>query len=75
MKKIITALSVIILMGILFLPVSGKASSSTIPEGYTPIYTIADLYGINNDMSGKYILMNDIDMSETLGGEWDSGTG
>lgn len=52
------------------------AASSDIPNGYTPIYTIEDLYGINNDLEGKYILMNDIDMSETApGGDWDSGNG
>ncbi len=47
-----------------------------IPKGYKPIYTIADLYAINNDMEGNYILMADIDMSETApGGEWDFGYG
>ena len=38
---------------------------------YKQIKTIADLYAINNDLSGKYILMNDIDMSATDGGDWD----
>ena len=48
----------------------------TVPEGYTGIYTINDLYAVRNDLSGNYILMNDIDMSETApGGEWDSGNG
>ncbi|MDE6087587.1 MAG: hypothetical protein K2G25_04305 [Oscillospiraceae bacterium] len=47
-----------------------------VPEGYTPIYTIDDLYGIRNDLSGNYILMNDIDLSATApGGDWDSGNG
>ncbi len=47
-----------------------------VPDGYTGIYTIADLYGIRNNMSGNYILMNDIDLSETApGGDWDSGNG
>ena len=75
MKKLIIALSVIILTGILFVPVSVKANGTDVPDGYTPIYTIGDLYGINSNMSGKYILMNDIDMSETYGGEWDTGHG
>ena len=35
-----------------------------IPEGYTPIYTAEDLNNIRNNLSGKYILMNDIDLSE-----------
>ena len=34
-----------------------------VPEGYTPIYTAEDLYNIRNDLAGKYILMNDIDLS------------
>lgn len=48
-----------------------------IPEGYTPIYDIADLYAIRNDTDGKYILMNDIDMTEDTseGGDYDCGMG
>lgn len=47
-----------------------------IPYGYTPIYDIADLNAINNNLSGNYILMNDIDLSETApGGQWDTGNG
>lgn len=48
-----------------------------IPEGYTAIYDIADLYAIRNDRSGKYILMNDIDMTTDTseGGDYDCGTG
>ncbi len=48
-----------------------------IPEGYTPVYDIADLYAIRNDPEGSYILMNDIDMSEdtSQGGDYDCGTG
>ena len=44
---------------------------------YTQITSIADLVGINNDPEGKYILMNDIDMSEVTaeGGDWDGGCG
>lgn len=56
---------------------SSAGSSTEIPEGYTPIYTIADLAGINSDTSGNYILMNDIDMTEETspGGSWDTGHG
>lgn len=52
-------------------------SSIEVPEGYTPVYTIADLAGINSNPSGKYILMNDIDMTEETspGGSWDTGHG
>ena len=48
-----------------------------IPEGYIPIYTIADLVGINSNPSGNYILMNDIDMTKETspGGSWDTGHG
>ena len=34
-----------------------------VPEGYTPIYTAEDLNNIRNNLSGKYVLMNDIDLS------------
>lgn len=47
-----------------------------VPEGYTPIRSVDDLYGINNNPEGNYILMNDIDLSQTApGGEWDFGNG
>lgn len=50
--------------------------AESVPSGYIPIYTIDDLYGINDNLSGNYILMNDIDLSETVpGGAWDSGSG
>ncbi len=53
------------------------AEEETVPEGYTPIRTIDDLYGINEDPSGKYILMTDLDISEETkkGGSWDTGHG
>lgn len=38
-------------------------ASDEIPEGYTPIYTAEDLNNIRSNLSGKYILMNDIDIS------------
>ncbi len=38
-------------------------ASDEIPEGYTPIYTAEDLNNIRNNLSGSYILMNDIDLS------------
>lgn len=34
-----------------------------IPDGYTPIYFDVDLYNIRDDLSGQYILMNDITLS------------
>jgi hypothetical protein len=38
--------------------------STVVPSGYTPITTVDELYNmINTNTGGKYILMNDIDMS------------
>ena len=49
---------------------------TSIPEGYTPVYAIEDLYAIRNYPAANYILMNDIDISETApGGDWDDGRG
>jgi hypothetical protein len=35
-----------------------------------PIYTAEDLYNIRNNLSGSYVLMNDIDLSTFNGGDW-----
>ena len=40
-------------------------------SSYKKIKTIADLYAINSGLDDKYILMNDIDMSSTDGGDYD----
>lgn len=40
-----------------------RITPDSIPTGYTAIYTAEDLNNIRNNMSGKYILMNDIDLS------------
>ena len=77
-KKFELTLFCMLIMGVCCL--TGKtvctAASTKIPNGYTPIYTIEDLYGINDDLNGNYILMNDIDLSETKpGGDWDAGNG
>lgn len=37
--------------------------NAEILEGYTPIYTAEGMNNIRNDLDGKYILMNDIDLS------------
>ncbi len=39
-------------------------ATGDIPEGYTPIYSEEDLNAIKNNLSGKFILMNNIDLSE-----------
>lgn len=58
--------------------ITGSAYSSVteIPEGYTAIRSLAELYAVRGNSDGKYILMNDIDLSDaTKGGSWDSGCG
>ena len=40
-----------------------KASLETVPSGYIGIYDVAGLRNISNNLSGKYILMADIDMA------------
>lgn len=54
--------------------ISFGAGDDVAPEGYTPIYDIEDLYGVRSNLSGKYILMADIDMTEDTasGGDWDT---
>lgn len=47
---------------------ASSAVYDEVPEGYTGVYTIDDLYAIRNNLSGKYILMNDIDLSATAPG-------
>lgn len=69
-------LVITMVVGILAGTETSEAATTGIPDGYTPIYTVEDLYGINNNLEGNYILMNDIDLSGTApGGEWDSGHG
>lgn len=42
-------------------------------KAYVEIYTIQDLYNVRLDLTGNYILMNDLDLTEATakGGEWD----
>ncbi|RFU61105.1 InlB B-repeat-containing protein [Peribacillus glennii] len=82
---IIRALLLLILGLVLFLEVGPLGSSQpnvasasdfkqldTVPEGFMAIYSVADLDKIRDNLSGKYILMNDIDMTAALseGGEF-----
>ena len=49
-----------------------------VPEGYIGIYSISDLNKVRENLSGKYILMNDIDLTNATseGGElYNGGTG
>ena len=72
-KRIIsTLLSLALLIGILPISATGAALAaravSSVPDGYTGIYTAEDLNSVRNNLSGKYILMNDINLSSW--GEW-----
>ena len=63
-----------VLMLITGIPFAAAAESETeIPEGYEAIYDIEDLYLIRYNLSGKYILMADIDMTDDIapGADWD----
>ena len=71
MKKALSIiLSVILLLTIV--PV-GTIGASAEENDVIEIRTIAELFNINNNMSGNYKLMNDIDMTEdtAVGGDWD----
>ncbi len=74
MKKV-TSLFLALLMIFSSIPfsVSVFAEEGEAEEEIIPVYTIEDLYAINNNMSGHYVLMNDIDMTEATaeGGDWD----
>ena len=80
LKKMISTVLVFVMM-LWIIPImdskkSEAISKEEVPDGYTPIYDEADLAGINNNPEGKYILMNDIDLSETKkGGKLDAGNG
>jgi len=60
MKKRFTAILLAAVLVLSLLPVQVFAAE-TVPTGWTPIYTLAD---IKECHSGKYILMNDIDASK-----------
>lgn len=69
----------LVISGVTYLPDRSRTvfAADNVPEGYTPIYTVSELYGIRNNLSGNYILMNDIDLTEATskGGSLDTGHG
>lgn len=77
LKKILSAiLAFVMTLGMC----SIALATDDVPDGYTPIYTAEDLNNIRNNLSGKYILMNDIDLSsyekwEQIGNEAEPFTG
>ena len=56
-------LSVFLILILTFGMCSTAFAVDDVPDGYTPIYTAEELNNIRNNLSGKYILMNDIDLS------------
>lgn len=58
-------LSIVLVFALCFgvLNLAFADQTEPVPEGYTPIYSAEDLNNIRNDLAGKYILMNDIDLS------------
>lgn len=80
MKKKVMGLILIVSLVLTATPASKQKimaiSQSTIPSGYIGIYDADDLAGIANKPRANYILMNDIDLSETArGGTLDTGKG
>lgn len=68
MKKLLAImLTFVLCFGVLSIAFAAE-NETTVPDGYTGIYTAEDLDGIRNNLSGKYILMNDIDLSSY--GNW-----
>ena len=74
-KKIISIILTVALC-LTAVPIKADAKEETVKE-FTEIWTIEDLYGINNNPKGNYRLMNDIDISAQTakGGSWDTGHG
>ena len=74
MKKWLSLLlSVLLLLGCAPL----VHAAEEVPEGYTGIYSIDDLYMMRYGLDQNYILMDDIDMTEDVaeGGLYDGGNG
>lgn len=76
MKRLLSAmLSLIMVLTLIPIDVitASAESLSTVPEGYTAIRTVLDLYKVRYNLSGNYILMNDIDLSgyTAAGGDYD----
>jgi len=62
-KKLLAMLLVCVLVGGAAPAGVVSASAAGVPAGYTGIYTPEDLDNVRNDLSGKYIQMQDINMS------------
>lgn len=78
MKKLLaTILSIILIISIVPMGAVTASATSTevVPEGYTAVRTVLDLYKVRYNLAGNYILMNDIDLTEATaeGGDYDYG--
>ncbi|MBE6772317.1 MAG: hypothetical protein E7547_09285 [Ruminococcaceae bacterium] len=62
-------IAIILTFVLAFCVLTVAQGSAEIPDGFTAIYTADDLSNIRNDLDGKYILMNDIDLSTY--GNWE----
>ena len=74
-KRICSSLLVIALMlSTVFCETQAKAEET---EEYIEITNVSELYAIRNNLSGKYRLMNDIDLTQVTapGGDLDGGNG
>ncbi len=77
MKKLMSLVLSLILLISSIPVIYASASEVEIPEGFTGVYNIEDLYSIRYALDKNYILMADIDMTEDTapGGDWDNGYG
>ena len=59
------------------MPVIPATHDDVVPEGFTGVWTAEELYAIRYKRGGKYILFNDIDLTELTaeGGDFDLGYG
>ena len=66
-------LMVVMLVSVITINAVTVQAQATVPEGYTAVRTVLDLYKVRYNLAGNYILMNDIDLSEATapGGDYD----
>ena len=76
-KVLSIILCCLIVIGIMPVQALAAYSDDDVPYGYTGIYTAEDLNNVRNNLSGRYALMADIDLTEATaeGGSLDCGYG
>lgn len=72
-NKIISIFLSVILSTAIFVPsfavneenrfIKSVAVNKTVPDGYTEITSVDELNAVRDNLDGKYILMNDVDLS------------